>query len=63
MIKYFCDRCGNELTPYEYDNSTQVTITDHDDADSLMIYHVCSNCEFAIKHFIKDGQFKAGDYK
>lgn len=51
------------MSPYDYDNAAQVTITDKDDADSLKIYTVCSNCEFAIKHFMKDGQFKAGEYK
>ena len=62
MLKYFCDRCGTEMSSYDYDNAAQVTITDKYDADSLKIYTVCSNCEFAIKHFMKDGQYKAGEH-
>lgn len=49
MLKYFCDGCGKEMTPYDYDNASQVTITDPDEADSLKIYNVCKTCEFAIK--------------
>ncbi|MBP5434167.1 hypothetical protein [Ruminococcus sp.] len=60
MIKYFCDRCQNELTQYDYDHAAQVTITDPDDAHSLTIYHLCSNCEFAVRHFIKEN-YKAGE--
>lgn len=60
MVKYFCDRCGNELSPYEYDNAAQVTITDQCD-NNIKIYHVCSNCEFAIRHFVTHNGFKAGE--
>lgn len=60
MIKYFCDRCGKELSSFEYDNAAQVTIAAKDE-DEILIYHVCSNCEFAIRHFVTHNTSKVGE--
>lgn len=48
------------MTPYNYDNAVQVTISDEN--NDLIIYHVCSNCEFAVKHFMKNKIPKAGEH-
>ncbi len=58
MVKYFCDRCGNEMSTYEYDNACNVTISSEDVNDGLTIYKLCSNCEFAVRHFIKENKSK-----
>lgn len=62
MIKYFCDRCGNELSEYDYERAARVTISDPDDVTSISTYKLCSNCEFAVKHFIKEN-YKGGKTK
>ena len=61
MIKYFCDRCGNELSGFDYDNACRVTISSEDNED-LTIYKLCSNCEFAVRHFIKENYKGSKNY-
>lgn len=56
MIKYFCDKCGNELSTYDYDHAARVTITDPDDENSFSAYKLCSNCEFAVRYLIKENK-------
>ena len=57
MIRYFCDRCGTEISPFEYKTGTEVTISGTDETDTAT-YHVCSDCGYAIRHFVKNNDNK-----
>lgn len=52
MIKYYCDRCGAELSEYNYNhNSYSVGVIATDNNDNYMI---CTDCYFDFKKFIKE---------
>lgn len=57
MIKYFCDRCGHELTSYEYEN--QCTTIFKDVAfDAQHQYKLCGFCTAQFGKFISGEEVK-----
>ena len=57
MIKYFCDRCGKELTKEKYIGYIAVNIKDKPDGDLLgenefEKNHYCQHCINSVKKFI-----------
>lgn len=49
------------MSPYDYDRAVQVSISDEN--NDMIIYHVCNNCEFAVKNFMKNKIPKEGENK
>lgn len=57
MIKYFCDRCGRELTTYEYEK--QCTTIFRDLAfDAQHQYKLCDFCTSQFDMFISGREVK-----
>lgn len=57
MIKYFCDRCGCELTAYEYENSC-TTISKDVALDKQYSYKLCGECTAQFGRFISGEEVK-----
>ena len=57
MIKYFCDRCGHELTSYEYENSCTTISTDVA-LDKQYQYKLCGFCTAQFRKFISGEEVK-----
>lgn len=57
MIKYYCDRCGCELTVYEYEN--QCTTISKDVAfNDPQQYKLCGFCTSQFTRFISGEEVK-----
>lgn len=57
MIKYYCDRCGCELTSYEYENSC-TTISKDVAFDEQYKYKICGLCAAQFDKFISGEEVK-----
>ena len=57
MIKYFCDRCGYELTAYEYENHC-TTISKEVALEEPYRYKLCGLCTAQFKKFISGEEVK-----
>ena len=57
MIKYFCDRCGCELTAYEYENQC-TTISKDVALDKQYQYKLCGFCTAQFTKFISGEEVK-----
>ena len=56
MTKYYCDRCGKEITSRSCVMS--VIVSFHSDKnfskDSTFTYELCPECAFALRHWVED---------
>jgi hypothetical protein len=57
MIKFFCDRCGSELTEYEYNNSC-TTISKAVAFDEQYSYKLCGFCTAQFTKFLSGEEVK-----
>ena len=57
MIKYYCDRCGREMTAYEYENSC-TTISKDIAFDGRYSYKLCGMCTAQFGRFISGEEVK-----
>lgn len=54
MIKYFCDRCGEEMSEYKYLNdSYSITVFAEVNTINEEQYKLCGSCYRDFKKFIK----------
>lgn len=57
MIKYFCDRCGRELTSYEYENRC-TTLSLDIASNGRYSYKLCDFCAAQFGKFISGEEVK-----
>ena len=57
MIKYYCDRCGHELTTYEYEKHCTTIIKDVS-LDEQQQYKLCGFCTAQFTKFISGEEVK-----
>ena len=57
MLKYFCDRCGVEMSEYAYRTAAiirPIDNTEEIDDPTEKDYKICDSCKYAFINFMKE---------
>lgn len=58
MIKYYCDRCGREMTEYSYECDSALITIQPKLIEDRKEYRLCGTCESGFNRFIKGDEVK-----